>query len=414
MSPLSGKTCYVCYFGLREPLVQTQVLPYLRQLVAGGIEVHLVTFEQKSPKKWTDETEKQTTSALASEGIRWRWLRYHKRPSLPATMFDIQSGARLVRKLVRKHGIQIVHGRAQVGAAIGALVKRVTGARLIFDIRGFNPEEYVDAGIWAETGVKYRLAKRAERGLLAAADGYVILTERAREITFPGSVDGSYRGKPLEVIPTCVNTAGFLAVRDQRDTMRQRLGLEGKTVFVYVGALGGTYLSDELAAFLAVALERKPDSCAMILTQSDEKLIRGPLNQLGVSADRFSVERVSPADIPSRLSAADIAISFIKPSYSKIASSPTKLAEYLISGLPVICNAGIGDVDEVINTDRVGVLLDRFDHPAFDKALAQMQELKHDPETAERCRKSAIERFDLERIGGVRYRRLYERLLAAK
>ena len=31
-----AKTLYICYFGLREPLVQTQVLPYLRELLREG------------------------------------------------------------------------------------------------------------------------------------------------------------------------------------------------------------------------------------------------------------------------------------------------------------------------------------------------------------------------------------------
>jgi len=32
-----AKTLYICYFGLREPLVQTQVLPYLREIGKGGV-----------------------------------------------------------------------------------------------------------------------------------------------------------------------------------------------------------------------------------------------------------------------------------------------------------------------------------------------------------------------------------------
>jgi len=32
------RTLYLCYFGLREPLVQTQVLPYLRQLSRSGCD----------------------------------------------------------------------------------------------------------------------------------------------------------------------------------------------------------------------------------------------------------------------------------------------------------------------------------------------------------------------------------------
>jgi predicted component of type VI protein secretion system len=40
-------TLYICYFGLREPLVQTQVLPYLRQLTSAAIRVRLLTFEPR-------------------------------------------------------------------------------------------------------------------------------------------------------------------------------------------------------------------------------------------------------------------------------------------------------------------------------------------------------------------------------
>ena len=46
------KTLYLCYFGLREPLVQTQVVPYLREMRAAGIEVSLLTFEPGWPRSW--------------------------------------------------------------------------------------------------------------------------------------------------------------------------------------------------------------------------------------------------------------------------------------------------------------------------------------------------------------------------
>ncbi len=47
------RTLYLCYFGLREPLVQTQVLPYLRQLSRSGIDVGLLTFEPNRRASWS-------------------------------------------------------------------------------------------------------------------------------------------------------------------------------------------------------------------------------------------------------------------------------------------------------------------------------------------------------------------------
>ena len=49
------KTLYLCYFGLREPLVQTQVIPYLREISKGGTEVSLLTFEPNPRQNWTKE-----------------------------------------------------------------------------------------------------------------------------------------------------------------------------------------------------------------------------------------------------------------------------------------------------------------------------------------------------------------------
>ena len=41
------RSLHICYFGLREPLVQTQVLPYLRELAGSGVAMSLLTFERE-------------------------------------------------------------------------------------------------------------------------------------------------------------------------------------------------------------------------------------------------------------------------------------------------------------------------------------------------------------------------------
>src|SRR6266513_2010611 len=85
------RSLYICYFGLREPLVQTQVLPYLRELVAGGVRMWLLTFE---PQRWSAAAAAEWRERLRAEGIEWHMLPYHKRPTLPATLYDVARGAR--------------------------------------------------------------------------------------------------------------------------------------------------------------------------------------------------------------------------------------------------------------------------------------------------------------------------------
>ena len=414
MSSLASvRTLYLCYFGLREPLVQTQVIPYLRQLAAAGVQIHLLTFEPQPVADWPAAERAEARGRLEAQGIRWHALVYHKRPTLPATLYDIARGAWLARRLVRREGIHILHARSHVPAAMGALARAGTAARLLFDIRGFMPEEYTDAGVWPAGGYLYRLAKAAERRLLAAADGYVVLTEKARQILFPAQASENGYARPVEVIPCCVDLDHFRADETMtRDEVRRAFGLEGRRVLVYVGSLGGWYLTDEMADLLAAAHRQDAQTFSLILTQSPPAMITERLRTRGLADGDYLVRKISPTEMPRYLLAADVAISFIKSCYSKQSSSPTKMAEYLAAGLPVICNAGIGDLDELIETNRVGVLVREFDEASYLCALAAVAELQCDPDLAARCKASAAARFDLKRVGGARYRRLYERILA--
>lgn len=279
------------------------------------------------------------------------------------------------------------HRARHVGTAIGAIAKWLTGGRLIFDVRGFLAEEYVDSGNWREDGLLYRVTKAAERRLYRAADGFVVLTERARE-AIPSN------GRPLEVIPCCVDPERF-ASGDRAD-----LGVTKRPIFVYAGALGGYYLIDEMVALLA-----KARAFALVLTQGSTAPITEALQRAGFAPDDYRVLQVAPGEVPKYLRAADVALLLVRRSHARSAMSPTKFAEYLAAGLPIIATAGIGDLDTEIPEQRVGVLLQGND---YDGALRAIDELRRDPDLAARCRTVARTRYDLHSVGGARYRRLYD------
>src|SRR3979490_1166393 len=88
-----------------------------------------------------------------------------------------------------------------VPALMSAIARKRSGARLVFAIRGFMPEEYTDAGVWPANGYLYRGLKRVERYLLRVSDAFVVLTEKARDIVFPGCTHTENLGRAIEVIP---------------------------------------------------------------------------------------------------------------------------------------------------------------------------------------------------------------------
>lgn len=406
------RTLYVCYFGLREPLVQTQVISYLRQLKSAEVQVSLLTFEPRLSEAWTADELAQQRAALNAEGISWHYLKYHKWPSLPATIYDMARGAWTILGIIRREGVTILHARNHVPAVMCAVAKRIKGARLVFDIRGFMPEEYTDAGVWPENGYLYRGLKRVERYLLRVSDAFVLLTEKARDIVFPGCTDTDAQGRPIEVIPCCVDFERFeTAARISRETLREELNLTGRRVIVYLGSFGGWYMTDEMTEFLSVAHSRDPATFSLILTQSAREMVSERMANRGIATKDFMVAQVAPGDVPRYLKAADMAISFIKPCYSKQSSSPTKIAEYLASGLPIVCNPGVGDLDKLIRENRGGALLEDFTPQAYQKALDEIETMLNEAGTGERLREVARREFDLATVGRTRYRRLYERLL---
>jgi glycosyltransferase involved in cell wall biosynthesis len=297
---------------------------------------------------------------------------------------------------------------------MGAIARRFSRRRpkLLFDIRGFFPEEYTDAGVWPENGWLYRSAKRVERWLLKEADGFVVLTEKAREILFPESKATGLdkRSRSVEVIPCCVDIEKFgTANAESRREVREELKIGARKVIAYVGSFGGWYLTDKMLDFFAAAREDDPNTFILILTQRDKEKILDALMSRGFTDADVYVDSVSPGEIPRYLSAADLALSFIKACYSKLSSSPTKIAEYLACSVPVISNRGVGDIDSLINENEVGVLTDDFSDQAYIAAIKAAEAMG---DIRDKCRKTAHDEFDLETVGGARYRRLYAKLLA--
>jgi glycosyltransferase involved in cell wall biosynthesis len=413
----SFKTLYLCYFGLREPLVQTQVLPYLREIKKGGTEASILTFEPNPDENWTTEQIAAEKQKLAAEGIEWNFLTYHKRPSVPATIYDIFCGSWFVWKKIRREKLNVLHARVHVPMIMGALAKMLTfGAtpKLLFDIRGFVPEEYTDAGVWKENGLIYKVFKRIEKWLFKKADGFIVLTEKARDILFPESRETGFDrfGRPVEVIPCCINLKRFQSVFDERSraNLRRKFNLDNRFVIVHLGSLGGLYLTKEIADFYRAARELYPQAFALILTQSSPELIVPLLREHGFADEDILVKKVSPAEVPEYLTASDLALSFVKASYSTLSRSPTKIPEYLICGVPIVANGGVGDVDEQVTENRVGVLVDDFSRESFLEALRKIEDLRKQGGLVERCRQCAEDLFDLEKVGGAKYRRIYREI----
>ncbi|MDX6269930.1 MAG: hypothetical protein QOD28_1153 [Acidobacteriota bacterium] len=424
------KTLYLCYFGLREPLVQTQVLPYLRELRRGGVEVYLLTFEPNRRAAWSPEDERQWRERLASDGIVWHALAYHKSPSALVTPYDILHGAWTAARLARRHKIDVLHARGHLPMAMALLARRWCDARLLFDIRGLLAEEYEEAGVWTKDSPQYRAVRAVERAGLRRAAQLIVLTRRLRDHLVER---GLARAEQIEVVPCCVDFARFESARDEGDAKRAVQETDaaqlstgelrsdaaargsddaavGRFEVVTAGSVTGLYLLEEMGRFFLALKRQRPDAFLRVLTTSSATDAAATLERVGLRSEEFWIGAVKPSEVPAYLKRARLGLSFRKATFSQIAASPTKIPEYLAAGLPTVCNAGIGDTDDILTRERVGVIVPDFDAETLGEAARAALALADERDVRARAVETAHRYFDLARVGGVGYRNAYRRL----
>src|SRR5438128_11796086 len=114
------RVLYISYNGMLDPLGQSQVIPYLRELARRGIQFTLLSFERASVfERDGRDRGAALKRQLAEANIEWHWLPYHQQPSIPATMYDVIAGTRYAEKLARRNAIEVVHARSHIPATIG-------------------------------------------------------------------------------------------------------------------------------------------------------------------------------------------------------------------------------------------------------------------------------------------------------
>ncbi len=365
---MSHNVLYLSYDGMTDPLGQSQVLPYLCGLTKRGFIFHLISFEKKERfEKYASHIQ-----AICDEnGIVWHPLSYTKKPPLLSTIYDVQRMKKMAHNLNKKFKFSIVHCRSYLSALIGLGMKKRFKTKFLFDMRGFWADERVDGNIWniQQPIFKwvYRYFKKKERQFFLHADHTVSLTYAGKEEICSWKGLGHLKTK-IEVIPCCADLELFRPV-EETSTNDFTLG--------YLGSLGTWYMMDEMMYFFKLILEKVPNASFHILTKDDKKYIFETAKKYSIDDKHIIVQEASRADIPELTKYWNFSIFFIKPSYSKKSSSPTKQGELMGLGIPIICNRGVGDVSEIVNKYKSGVLVDDVKNPNLD-SIFNFKSNKHD------------------------------------
>jgi glycosyltransferase involved in cell wall biosynthesis len=396
-------TLYLTRNGLLEPLGQSQVFGYLRGL-SQDHAITLITYEKSEDHADTARMA-LAREACAAHNIRWLPQEFRPRPKIIAPALSMARMSWLVWREVRGGRVRLIHARSYIPAAVSLLVHRLTGVPFIFDMRALWPEELITAERLKRGSILHRAIMAMERACLRDAAAVVSLTHAAAahlKREYPAELDG----QRIAVIPTCADLDRFTPAPTKRI---------GSTVHGCIGTiLSGWFRTDWLAAWLSTVAMDNPNARFDIVTRDDANRVREALDPKGALGNRLSIGPRPTEEMPDAVRNHDLSVMFYAGGeVSELGRSPTRMAEVLGCGLPVVANKGVGDVADIVRQNKVGVIVDGPDPAQMRAALDELKVLMQDPDLPGRCRATAEAVFSLE-AGTEAYRGVYASILQSQ
>lgn len=351
---------YITVDSLSEGVGASQIEPLILKLGQEGLRVHLTTYEKTQP---TEEIK----AKIAASGVVWNFIEFSNYGPMGALK-------RLNEIRFVIPDASIIHARSDIPAAAANFSDL---APVLWDVRSF----WADQRLFMEKSVLKRnilkSAKLLERYACLNSEGMSSLTNKVVP-----ELESRYRKLPRykTVVPTTVDLQKFKFSNNFPKKVRA----------LYSGTLNDYYDLKLSAKFTELLNKSLPLEIHWARPKESKRL------SLGVGETSiFEAPQFALATILSEYSFG-IAVCKLDAGVSLKAAMPTKIAEFLAVGRPVVINKGLGDFDELIEEFKAGVILDGTS-ANLKECSTQLQSLLHDKETPERCRALAEKYFDFDK-----------------
>ena len=366
------KILFISYDGLTDPLGQSQVIPYLAGLTKYDYEFTILSCDKPGLYKMNKA---YVEKLLSPYPIQWVSIPYHKNPPVLSSVFDFYQLKKKAEQLHKKEKFDMVHTRPGVPTLVAIWLKKKYGIKFLNDVRGFWADERVDGGMWNLKNPVfkkiYNFFKKHEYECIERSDHTTCLTYHAKDEMHSWK-NISNQPIPIEVIPCSVDMGLFdpgSIDPTLKEKMKGELNINDEDRIVsYLGSIGGWYLTDEMMQFCKILLGKIPKTKFLFISPHRHEIIMEAAKKYNIPGDRIIVKKGARHEVPVLLSFSDYSLFFIKPCYSKISSSPTKHGEIMAMGIPVITNAGVGDVEEITTKYNAGIILKEMNAAEYEKA----------------------------------------------
>jgi len=209
-----------------------------------------------------------------------------------------------------------------------------------------------------------------------------------------------YSGEGHVVIPCTLGKDHLkpLVSEEQKEELTGGLEADGRSVVqvVYSGSAAG-WQSFELLSGLAQGLLAHPNASLLFLSPDDKNI----QELIARYPDRVHRLWLKPDDVRYQLNLCDAGILVREDTITNRVASPTKFAEYLAAGIPVLISQKLGDFSALVAEHDLGVVVEE------GKPLPVLKQVS--PAERQRLRDFALKHFT-KRAHDASYRSLLEAL----
>jgi len=236
-------------------------------------------------------------------------------------------------------------------------------------MRGFYADERVDGKIWNKKHYIfkhiYNYFKKKEGKFLQESNHVVSLTSAGKKEIESWNLPNQ---SPITVIPCCTDENLF-RLNNIKD-LKSNLNIQNNDFIIsYVGSIGTWYMLDEMLDFFIILKAKNKNSKFLFITKDNPSIITEKSREKGINKNDLIIQPSTREMMPSYIAVSHFSIFFILPVFSKKASSPTKMGEIMNLGIPIICNNGVGDVDEIMDKCMPELLVKEFSEKEYNRVI---------------------------------------------
>lgn len=249
--------------------------------------------------------------------------------------------------------------------AVSAWLLSVMSRRpFLLEIRDLWPEFAIDIGLLKNPVLIY-IARSLERFLYNRADHLLVNSPAYRDYLIHKGIDPT----KISFIPNGVDPAMFDPER-HADQLRKRLGLEGKFVATYAGAIGMANDIDILLKAAAELTSRQDIHILLVGDGKERERLEVESRQMGLTNLTFTGS-FPKSEMEEVLAASDACIAILRNIPMFTTTYPNKVFDYMAAGRPTIL-AIDGVIREVVETAHGGIFVQPGDPTKMATAIRQL------------------------------------------